>query len=435
MSPAPNPGAGASRAGSVLRRARLAAGLSQSQLAGAVGISHSYLARIDRGEGRLTPRVAELVAPLLGLPPTELLTAFVEARDPKAAEQRRHRAREKRAAAAVKAIEEALDVAAEPDGTPEELADLEQLRPRTRADCIDNGLRPCPFVSCRYNLRLDYRPGSGGTQPQSRLPIRPGDEAESCALDIADMGEQAQPRLASLLGCSPRTIGEVEESALVKFKARVAAASPSLAEDQAALPPANPSRSGRWRREARDEWPGLDPRHWRRLARNEKRAAQGKASDLPPGPPLDPDATITCEHFTSSVPVKVCVQRQRAHWAGRGSAAPIYTYCGSGECAQGRGYATRTSYRAEDDWAARSKRHSRAWQPYRPDLAEQRNRRRQWIRERPDHEVPMIDAPPGGAERPPPLDLSDPETRDALDQLAMGAWWSEEAETCLASAL
>jgi hypothetical protein len=35
--------------------------------------------------------------------------------------------------------------------------DIEQLRPRTRADCLD-GPRPCPWFRCRYHLAFDWNP-------------------------------------------------------------------------------------------------------------------------------------------------------------------------------------------------------------------------------------------------------------------------------------
>ena len=46
---------------------------------------------------------------------------------------------------------------------PEEqalLGEIEQPRPRTRADCV-NGPRPCLFVSCKHNLYLDVNPETG----------------------------------------------------------------------------------------------------------------------------------------------------------------------------------------------------------------------------------------------------------------------------------
>jgi len=53
------------------------------------------------------------------------------------------------------------------------------LRPRTRGECSEV-VRPCPYVSCRYNLFIDVtRDGSVVLNP---IPIN----GYSCALDVAD---------------------------------------------------------------------------------------------------------------------------------------------------------------------------------------------------------------------------------------------------------
>ncbi len=59
-------------------------------------------------------------------------------------------------------------------------------RPLTRGDC-EGQPRPCPWVSCRYNLYLDV--ADNGTTIKFNFPDRePGDmpPTGSCALDVAD---------------------------------------------------------------------------------------------------------------------------------------------------------------------------------------------------------------------------------------------------------
>lgn len=59
-------------------------------------------------------------------------------------------------------------------------------RPRTRGDCID-GMRPCPYVGCKYHLYLDASDASDGEGLKMNYPgAEPWDLEYSCALDIAD---------------------------------------------------------------------------------------------------------------------------------------------------------------------------------------------------------------------------------------------------------
>jgi hypothetical protein len=55
-----------------------------------------------------------------------------------------------------------LDYAAELDA-------LDACRPKTRADCADVP-RPCPFVSCRWNLYLDVDNRGVVTIPRPDVP-------------------------------------------------------------------------------------------------------------------------------------------------------------------------------------------------------------------------------------------------------------------------
>lgn len=76
-------------------------------------------------------------------------------------------------------------------------------RPKTRGECR-NGLRPCPFASCRYHLLLNveskYIRLSHGHDDPTQLE-------ETCALDVADRGEELPiGRVAELLGATEEAV-------------------------------------------------------------------------------------------------------------------------------------------------------------------------------------------------------------------------------------
>lgn len=59
-------------------------------------------------------------------------------------------------------------------------------RPRTRGECR-HGVRPCPFVSCRYHLYLDVNEQNGSIK--FNFPhLDPWELEISCALDVAEEG-------------------------------------------------------------------------------------------------------------------------------------------------------------------------------------------------------------------------------------------------------
>ncbi len=87
-------------------------------------------------------------------------------------------------------------------------------RPRTRGDCVDVP-RPCPYVGCRYNTYLDVT-----QQNKVRLPMYEPEEANpetSCALDMAEEGEQTQARIAEALGVTELRVWHIIEDSLVKL--------------------------------------------------------------------------------------------------------------------------------------------------------------------------------------------------------------------------
>ncbi len=74
--------------------------------------------------------------------------------------------------------------------------------PKTRGDCAEVA-RPCVFVQCRYNLVLDVPPEAF--------------ERTSCALDVADEGENSLSDLAELFGLSRERVRQIEQRGLKKL--------------------------------------------------------------------------------------------------------------------------------------------------------------------------------------------------------------------------
>ena len=60
-------------------------------------------------------------------------------------------------------------------------------RPKTRGDCLDGGVnaqRPCPWVSCRYNLLVNVNDETGAVE---ELASSPEELTHTCALDVAEI--------------------------------------------------------------------------------------------------------------------------------------------------------------------------------------------------------------------------------------------------------
>lgn len=85
-----------------------------------------------------------------------------------------------------------------------EVADYPNVqRPRTRGDC-SSVPRPCPFVSCKWNLYLDVSRFCGNIK--LNFPdIEPDEVAPgcSCALDVADGGGRGSDLRRKTAECHP----------------------------------------------------------------------------------------------------------------------------------------------------------------------------------------------------------------------------------------
>lgn len=87
-------------------------------------------------------------------------------------------------------------------------------RPRTRADCQD-GVRPCPFVSCAHHLYLDVSARTGAIK--LNFPdLEPHELVESCALDVADAGGATLERVGEIMNLTRERIRQVEVKAMAK---------------------------------------------------------------------------------------------------------------------------------------------------------------------------------------------------------------------------
>jgi len=89
-------------------------------------------------------------------------------------------------------------------------------RPTTRGEC-ERGIRPCPFVGCKYHLYLDVNAENGSLK--LNFPEQEPDElTESCALDIADQGGITLEETGVHLNLTRERVRQVEERTLLKVR-------------------------------------------------------------------------------------------------------------------------------------------------------------------------------------------------------------------------
>lgn len=99
-----------------------------------------------------------------------------------------------------------------------ELALLDDLRPKTRADCC-NGPRPCPWVGCRHHLAIDINPETGSLQ-LTRPELEPWELPQSCALDVADAGACTLEQIGELLNVTRERTRQIEIDAIAELAAK-----------------------------------------------------------------------------------------------------------------------------------------------------------------------------------------------------------------------
>ncbi len=96
------------------------------------------------------------------------------------------------------------------------MTELDATRPKTRADCGE-GERPCPYVSCKYNLYVDVNPRTGSVKmnfPDKEL----WELAETCALDVADRAGITLEEVGVIMNLTRERVRQLEMRGLAKLR-------------------------------------------------------------------------------------------------------------------------------------------------------------------------------------------------------------------------
>jgi hypothetical protein len=99
-----------------------------------------------------------------------------------------------------------------------EMALRDQLRPRTRGECVD-GPRPCIWVSCKHHLGVDVDPHSGALIINFG-GVDPTELHTSCVLDVADARADGVTLddVGALLNVTRERVRQIEARALIKIR-------------------------------------------------------------------------------------------------------------------------------------------------------------------------------------------------------------------------
>src|SRR5687768_12531002 len=90
-------------------------------------------------------------------------------------------------------------------------------KPNTRSECVD-GIRPCPYVSCKHHLFLDVSSRTGAIK--LNFPdLEVWEMNETCALDIADRGGTTLEEVGAIMNLTRERIRQVEVKGLAKLQA------------------------------------------------------------------------------------------------------------------------------------------------------------------------------------------------------------------------
>ena len=96
------------------------------------------------------------------------------------------------------------------------MAELDATRPKVRGDCAE-GERPCPYVSCKYNLYVDVNPRTGSVKmnfPDKEL----WELAETCALDVADRQGITLEEVGVIMNLTRERVRQLEMRGLTKLR-------------------------------------------------------------------------------------------------------------------------------------------------------------------------------------------------------------------------
>jgi hypothetical protein len=106
-------------------------------------------------------------------------------------------------------------------------AELEATRPKLRADCAE-GPRPCPYVSCKFNLYVDVNPRTGSVKmnfPDKEL----WEIGDTCALDVADRGGITLEEVGAIMNLTRERVRQLETRGLISLRV--------IADDEPRNPP------------------------------------------------------------------------------------------------------------------------------------------------------------------------------------------------------
>ena len=96
------------------------------------------------------------------------------------------------------------------------MAELDASRPKVRGDCVE-GERPCPYVSCKYNLYVDVNPRTGSVKmnfPDKEL----WELSETCALDVADRAGITLEEVGVIMNLTRERVRQLEMRGLAKLR-------------------------------------------------------------------------------------------------------------------------------------------------------------------------------------------------------------------------
>ena len=96
------------------------------------------------------------------------------------------------------------------------MTELDATRPKVRGDCAE-GERPCPYVSCKYNLYVDVNPRTGSVKmnfPDKEL----WELAETCALDVADKQGITLEEVGVIMNLTRERVRQLEMRGLIKLR-------------------------------------------------------------------------------------------------------------------------------------------------------------------------------------------------------------------------
>jgi hypothetical protein len=96
------------------------------------------------------------------------------------------------------------------------MAELDATRPKVRGDCVE-GQRPCPYVSCKYNLYVDVNPRTGSVKmnfPDKEL----WELKETCALDVADRQGITLEEVGVIMNLTRERVRQLEMRGLSKIR-------------------------------------------------------------------------------------------------------------------------------------------------------------------------------------------------------------------------